>query len=62
MIRVFTDKLRQFSDLPADMVEPVDAFGGFVAVDKYAGDNMQRTQDNIQWKTSLEGPLKGGER
>ena len=62
MFRVFTDKLAKFSDLPSDMVDPVDLNGGYVAVDKYAKDNLARTQDNIQWKTRLKGPLEGGER
>lgn len=41
---------------------PVDAFGGFVAVDKYDKDNLENTQKNIQWKTQLHGDLVMSEK
>ena len=60
-MKVFTDQLQhevkemRESGLPMGMLDitPVDVFGGFVAVDKYAPDNLRRTQDNIEWKTAL---------
>lgn len=55
-LRVFTDKLqeegREMEHFGMD-IEPVDAFGGYVAVDKYASNNLQKTNENIQWKTAL---------
>lgn len=54
-VRPFTDKLQEIAqDFGVENVDPVDAFGGYVAVDKYASDNLDRTQDNIQWKTALK--------
>lgn len=65
-MKVFADKLEETlrqmrkSGMPMDMmdIDPVDAFGGYVAVDKYDTDHMEETQENIQWKTQLEGPLQ----
>lgn len=56
-LRVFTDKLQHIAGEMQgmeDQIDPVDVFGGFVAVDKYAKDNLDRTQENIQWKVGLK--------
>ena len=54
-IRPFTDQAQGFvQDFGIENVDPVDAFGGYVAVDKYASDNLDRTQDNLNWKVGLE--------
>jgi hypothetical protein len=56
-LRVFTDKLQKIAKEMPGMegdIEPVDAWGGYVAVDKYAPDNLAKTQDNIQWKIQLK--------
>lgn len=56
-IRPFTDKLQKIAkDFPEGMmdVDPVDAFGGYVAVDKYDKDNLDDTQENITWKVGLQ--------
>lgn len=54
-LRVFTDKLQHIKqETPYEVeIEPVDAFGGYVAVDKYKKDNLEKVQENIQWKTGL---------
>lgn len=57
-IRPFTDKLQEVArDYEGFDVDPVDIFGGFVAVDKYASDNLDETQENIQWKTGLKASV-----
>lgn len=54
-LRVFTDKLQKIAQESEGIdIEPVDSWGGYVAVDKFAKDNLSKTQDNIQWKTQLE--------
>lgn len=54
-IRPLTDKLQEIaSDFPGADIDPVDSFGGYVAVDKYASDNLEETQDNITWKVGLK--------
>ena len=54
-IRSFTDKLQEVAkEYEGFDVDPVDAFGGYVAVDKYAKDNLEETQENITWKTGLK--------
>ncbi len=65
-VKVFTDKLQHIASEAREHgsdidIDPVDAFGGYVAVDKYAADNMKKTQKNIQWKTALEQSYEGGE-
>ena len=60
-IRPFTENLQEVAkDFPGADIDPVDAFGGYVAVDKYAKDNLEETQENITWKVGLK-PAKDWE-
>ncbi len=55
-VRVFTDKLQKMAKElgSAEGLEPVDLNGAYVAVDKYAPDNLSKTQKNINWRLATE--------
>lgn len=55
-IRPFTDKYLKIKKASGDFadIDPVDMNGAYVAVDKYGKDNLEETQENINWRFQTE--------
>jgi hypothetical protein len=54
-VKVFTDKVEVFKKAyPGVDIEPVDAYGNFVPLDKFASDNLDNMENSIQDNFDLQ--------
>lgn len=61
-MKIFTDKLQEIETQNQKPLEeymetvPVDMNGAYVATDKYDADNLEETNENINWRFSMQQP------
>lgn len=62
MVKIYADAYAMRKDHYQKMKEfgmecdPVDAYGGYVAFEKFGKDNLTKTQDSIRDRFSLDAP------